>query len=210
MPYSWRQKFDLDGYIPTNGTKIQLIQSCEAIERNQEAEKVKKNGETESKKRVKFSKKATKHSKGEGIASSMKYYCSVHGKNKSHNTVNCFSLKNQTTSNVNKPKKTFTNKGLCQEINFLAKDSSKEQVLDLYLSVINTEKAKLKKKSKTKKAKKEIQVDSDSDSDTSMAMLEQDPISKKRKIMKSHEKTEEEVAFLKAINAQDDSEEISD
>ena len=36
LPYAWRQKFDLDGYIPTDGSRAQLIINCEAIERNEE------------------------------------------------------------------------------------------------------------------------------------------------------------------------------
>jgi hypothetical protein len=40
-------------------------------------------------------------------------------------------------------------------------------------------------------------------------MLEHVPIPKKRKIDKSLEKTEEEIAFLKTINAEEDSEEAS-
>jgi hypothetical protein len=35
LPPSWRSKFDLDGYIPTLDTKAKFIESCEAIERNQ-------------------------------------------------------------------------------------------------------------------------------------------------------------------------------
>jgi hypothetical protein len=35
LPPSWRSKFDLDRYIPTLDTKGKLIESCEAIERNQ-------------------------------------------------------------------------------------------------------------------------------------------------------------------------------
>ena len=50
---------------------------------------------------------------------------------------------------------------------------------------VNNSKAKLKQ-SKTKKAKKEIQVDSDFKNDNSIAMLQQVPISKKRKIVCSH------------------------
>jgi hypothetical protein len=34
LPAHWRKKFDLDGYIPTLGTKAKLISECEAIERN--------------------------------------------------------------------------------------------------------------------------------------------------------------------------------
>ena len=39
LPFAWRQKFDYDGYIPTDHNKAKLIASCEAIERNQENQK---------------------------------------------------------------------------------------------------------------------------------------------------------------------------
>src|SRR5687767_2760744 len=39
LPNSWRQKFDYDGYIPSEGTKAQLIMACEAIERSEELSK---------------------------------------------------------------------------------------------------------------------------------------------------------------------------
>lgn len=39
LPYSWRQKFDFDGYILTDGTRAQLITQFEAIERNEEPPK---------------------------------------------------------------------------------------------------------------------------------------------------------------------------
>ena len=32
LPLLWWQKFDLDGYIPTDGSQAELIQHCEAIE----------------------------------------------------------------------------------------------------------------------------------------------------------------------------------
>jgi hypothetical protein len=35
LPAHWRKKFDLDGYIPTLGTKAKLISECKAIERNE-------------------------------------------------------------------------------------------------------------------------------------------------------------------------------
>ena len=112
-------------------------------------------------------------------------------------------LKNKEKNGSKPIKKTFSNKGLCQEINFLAQSSSKEKVLDMYLTCLNGEKAKLKKGKKKPKKK----VDSDSDSDTSMAVIELVSI---LKINKDNEKTEEEEAFRKTINAQEDSEEISD
>ena len=42
LPYAWRQKFDYDGYISTDGTKVMLIMNCEAIERNEEPTKKEK------------------------------------------------------------------------------------------------------------------------------------------------------------------------
>jgi hypothetical protein len=36
---TWRKKFDLDGYVPTLGTKAKLILECEAIERNKSVDK---------------------------------------------------------------------------------------------------------------------------------------------------------------------------
>ena len=39
LPQPWRNKFDLDGYIPTQGSKAKLILECEAIERSEMATK---------------------------------------------------------------------------------------------------------------------------------------------------------------------------
>ena len=52
LPYSWRQKFDLDGYIPTDGTRAQLIAACEAIERSQESTMVEKNQKKQMKRKL--------------------------------------------------------------------------------------------------------------------------------------------------------------
>src|SRR5687768_4857344 len=55
LPLTWRQKFDLDGYIPTDGNRAQLILSCEAIERSTENEKPeKKEKQQPKKKRAEF------------------------------------------------------------------------------------------------------------------------------------------------------------
>jgi hypothetical protein len=42
LPPHLRKKFDLDGYIPTLGTKAKLILECEAIERNETSDKKRK------------------------------------------------------------------------------------------------------------------------------------------------------------------------
>jgi hypothetical protein len=35
IPESWRTKFDLDGYVPTDFTKERFMTECEAIEHNE-------------------------------------------------------------------------------------------------------------------------------------------------------------------------------
>jgi hypothetical protein len=35
IPKSWRTKFDLDGYVPTDFTKERFMTECEAIESNE-------------------------------------------------------------------------------------------------------------------------------------------------------------------------------
>ena len=62
LPYAWRQKFDYDGYVPTDHNKAKLISSCEAIERKEESQKGDKkqkkgkNPEKVAKKKVQFTK----------------------------------------------------------------------------------------------------------------------------------------------------------
>ena len=194
LPLTWRQKFDLDGYIPTDHSKAQLIIACEAIERSQGVEKEEKTGEATSKK-VKFAKKDGSNAKHEGKTKFMNFYCSFHKKNATHDSADCYTLKNKEKNGSKPIKKTFSNKGLCQEINFLAQSSSKEKVLDMYLTCLNGEKAKLKKGKKNLKKQ--------------LILILIEPVSI-LKINKDNEKTEEEEAFLKTINAQEDSEEISD
>src|SRR5687767_735568 len=89
--------------------------------------KRKKEEEQPKKKRVKFSK-----NKKEKKDSEKAYYCSEHGKNYTHNTDKCFVLNKKKDTNPSK-KKTFTNKGLKQEINMLARKSSKRARKDLSL-----------------------------------------------------------------------------
>ena len=143
MPFAWRQKFDYDGYIPTDHNKAKLIASCEAIERNQEnlkedkKQKMGKNPDKLVKKKTQFVK--DKSPKGT-------FYCTHHGQKHTHDTANCFTLKNKAKNGSKKPVgKTFSNKGLHKEIHMLAKSSSKAKVLDLYASVIAKEEVKLKR-----------------------------------------------------------------
>ena len=94
------------------------------------------------------------------------------------------------------------------------KDSSKMKVLDMYMSVIKKERNKITKKVKktkvTVESDSESASDSNSDNDMSIAVIEEAPISRKRKLqiykqkikdLKDLEKSEDELAFLKTFNA---------
>lgn len=203
LPHTWRQKFDLDGYVPTDGNRALLITHCEAIERNQPDPK-------EDKKEVIHSKgkKSAKHART-GSSSFQKreppFNCTQHGKNHTHNTSNCYVLNKAQKPTQSKTVR-FTNNGLRKEINLLARSQDKDKVLDMYMTVINNEKAKLNKK---KVAQADVPMDADTDSDNSIALIEQITKAKKRKlkknklkkIQKDNEKTPEEINFLQKTYA---------
>jgi len=92
LPPRWRTKFDLDRYVPTMHNKARLIEACEAIEGNKIL--VEKEGKTNNNnnKKLKIANMENKkkfggkkhHKQGKG-----NNYCSKHGKNATHNTVDC-------------------------------------------------------------------------------------------------------------------------
>ena len=216
LPLEWRQQFDYDGYIPTDGSKAQLIHNGEAIERNLDFKvpEHKKEKHVQGKKAVKFAKTDSKKE-----TSMVTYYCTTHGKNRTHNSENCFTLKNkqQNSTQPKTGKRTFTPKGLRQEINLLCKDMPKDKVLEQYLAVIQKEKAKYKKyKAKKSKAAGHPteEPDSDSSTDVEMNMIEINPTKgKKHKLddheegsLEDYEKSEEEMAYLASICAEEEPE----
>ena len=105
---------------------------------------------------------------------------------------------------------------LRQEINMLSHKRSKGKVLDHYLKVINSEKAKLNKQAKKAKKTPKESDSAESDSDISIAVIEQEPeMHKKRKlanyllkqqIIKDNEKTEEEIVYLKNLHIDNETE----
>ena len=108
LPLEWRQKFDFDGYIPTDGNLGLLIQHGEAIEKNLEHKPhEKKEKQSQGKKAVKFAKAESKKE-----LDAVPYTCIFHGKNKTHNTENCYTLNNKAkgSTQTKTAKKTFTKK----------------------------------------------------------------------------------------------------
>src|SRR6478672_5451591 len=55
LPFAWKQKFDYDGYVPTDHTKAELISSCDTIERKGKLRK-----ETRNRKRVRTQTRQSK------------------------------------------------------------------------------------------------------------------------------------------------------
>ena len=192
LPPAWRTKFDLDGYVPTLWPKARLIESCEAIERNEieaptttksheKQQQQQKNGKSRTSAR-KYDKKPT----GDG----KEYHCTEHGTNPTHSTDGCWTLKKRAKYSNDKksgPKRQFSNKSFRQEINVLAKKSSKKKVLDLYASAVKREQAKLVSKSKKRKAREAID-ESDSDSDSSVSVQVINPPKTKRHVKSTTQK----------------------
>jgi len=202
LPQAWRHKFDYDGYVPTDGDRATLITACEAIERSLESTTGdKKQKQQQGKKEEKTAKKKHNNAKHESKGSKGEFYCSEHGKNGTHNTASCYTLKNRAKAEGKQPaKKEFSNKGLCKEINMMAKDSSKEKVLDMYASVIAKEKAKLSRSKTGQTVKREPESDSESDSssDASMALIE--CTSEMDRDDADHKLSDEELEFLSMLH----------
>jgi hypothetical protein len=145
LPPSCRTKFDLDGYVPTLDSKAKLIKSCEVIERNQEDTS---NAKATHKDKESKTEKSSNSSKKRESGNNDKY-CSEQGKNKTHNTGNRFTLKNRKDNGQNGNEKngktvgrSFSNRNFREELNVMAKRSSKKEVLDLYASAIAHEQTK--------------------------------------------------------------------
>lgn len=214
LPQSWRAKFDLDGYVPTQESKAKLIEACEAIERNESIEK--QNASSQKKK----DKEKTPHKKNtSGSINKKKFYCSLHGKNSTHNTSDCFTMKKQKTTDSSdsngKTEKKFSNRAFRKELNLLSKKSSKKKVLEQYAMIIAKEKAKLQKQER--KNQKSTESGSDSD-DMSVNCMEKPIPKKKKKVLFEEEcpaelknrkkraaldQTDEERAFMKEVYASD-------
>jgi hypothetical protein len=143
LPPAWRTKFDLDGYIPTLHNRAKLIENCEVIERNASLEERTSSSSEKNEKKHKKKRKnengSTEHPKGDR-SNNKSFYCSEHGKNPTHATADCFTIKNRDKSGSQGANRSFSNKSFSKEVNFLAKKSSKKKVLDMYATAIKRKK----------------------------------------------------------------------
>jgi flagellar biosynthesis GTPase FlhF len=132
--------------------------------------------------------------KGDG--SNKSFYCSEHGKNPTHATSDCFTLKNREKSGLQGGNRTFSNKSFRKEVIFLAKKSSKKKVLDMSATAIKREKQKLQKQIAKRKPRKVASSDSDSDDEISLNNVE--PANARKSSTKANIRTMDERSSTKS------------
>jgi hypothetical protein len=218
LPAHWRKKFDLDGYIPTLGTKAKLISECKAIERNEIAKdkERKDDNDNNNNKKNKFGNFVAR-AKKDDRSRNVYFYCENCGRNHTHDTSKFFFLKNKTqqfenknlTSNNDASKKDqpFSRRTFCKEVNTLACKASKKNAFGLYASAL---KRQQDKESKAKQAKRRaIESEDSSASKDSMSVhnLEK-PIPRKKNIRAAVAKTNPKNKLVKKADGKKKNEEM--
>jgi hypothetical protein len=227
LPMHWRKKFDLDGYIPTLGTKSKLIAECEAIERNEivkERDRKDDNDNNNKYKNTKTGKFAARPGKDDRRGNGQ-FYCKNCGRNRTHDTSKCYFLKDKTqrfekknlTSNEEASKKDcpFSRRTFRKEVNTLARKAGKKNALGLYASALKRQQDKESKNKQAKRRAIESEDSSSSEDSISVNNLEK-PIPRKmnnklnmaravtktkstNKDKKKGKKEEEDIGFLSAV-----------
>jgi hypothetical protein len=154
LPDAWRAKLDLDGFVASQHSKERLIAECEAIERNaaKNLKQVPNGGATKEKGQPQKKSRGTKHkSATPKNGGATKYYCSEHGKNHTHSTVDCHTLKNRTSrgdrTTGSGNKKSFRN-----EINaILSRDKPRKKVLEMFATFVEQEQGLMAAQNKSAK-----------------------------------------------------------
>jgi hypothetical protein len=156
LPDTWRAKFDLAGYIPTNHDKTRLVMEGEQIERataltKTAANKPKQKGNA-SGKNSRFKKNNSHKGSSDGPASAS----SPAAKHK------------PPAKGVSTGGKNFSGNKFRKELFAISKNKDRVAVIDQYTAVLEAERKKAVRRAtalKTKKAKKEPDTSSSEDSD---------------------------------------------
>ena len=172
IPQAWRTKFDLAGYIPTSHNKNRFTTECEQIERNEammQKSLINNHPKGSTKNAVHKKGRKDKHKTGKPNSYSKgrkEFYCKEHGKNPTHDTEACFTLKNRANKEKN-PSPHLTKKSFRREINTLARHRPKKKVIEMFATVLHAEHMKLnhQKKSKIGSTKKMVESGSDESED---------------------------------------------
>ena len=204
LPAAWRAKFDLDGYIPSLDTKKKLIEACEAIERNQKEEtKANKGNNNNSKKSSNRNKRAAANSsERQNADASGDFYCKIHGKNPTHTTKECRTLKWKERNGKNSDAAGNSKKGSNNKTTFQLSKEQKKDLFEQFSAEIAKNKSSVKKTSKSKKRKPEGDTESDSDLSVNMLTRVSKPV-KRAKIPRKN------VKFVKKGDTSDSSDEAT-
>ena len=172
LPASWRAKFDLDGYIPSLESKKKLIESCEAIERNQKEETKSNKGNNSNSKKGgnRNNRSAANSSERQNTNSNGEFYCKIHGKNNTHGTKDCRTLKWKERNGKNSDAHGNSKKGSDNKSTFQLTKEQKKDLFEQFSAEIAKSMSGSKKPSKSKKRKQSN--DTDSDTDLSVNMME--------------------------------------
>jgi hypothetical protein len=173
VPQTWRNKFDLDGYVPSMDSKAKFITECEAMERHQATKKGTDDDDNNNKKqKAKNSKSGnsgpTKNKSEPGKVAVNSFYCRECGRNPSHNTDKCFKIKNReqkaspsTSSATLRP--TFSKRTFRKEVNSIMRKAGKKNVLGIMAASLKRAQAKDAKRVKKDSAKTDVSSDDESD-----------------------------------------------
>eukprot|EP00957_Ditylum_brightwellii_P168940 12858476-Ditylum_brightwellii.AAC.1 len=91
VPASWCREFTVQGFDPVDEGLQKIVEFCTHLESCQPSEG-KANGETPSKLKTAGKYKAEVSTTPTPSAGKDKFYCKMHGQNKTHDTDNCFEL----------------------------------------------------------------------------------------------------------------------
>lgn len=162
LPQTWRAKFDLNGYVPTNHDRKRLLQEVEALERNQPEEPSQKSKRKDKKgKETKNKSEQTKDSTKEG-----KKYCSEHGWG-NHSSKECWKVHPELLPDKFKSANKEKPKG--KESLAMSK-ATRANLLELLLTAEKPEGKKRKGGKTLKKSSKKVKIAAppDSESDESI------------------------------------------
>lgn len=175
LPDSWRAKFDLAGYVPTNFDKYRLIAEGEQIERAAALAKTPK-------------PKKDKSAKNTGKTGSTKNNFAGKGKGNGPHSANAgkVTTKHKGPSKAPEAGKNFSGNKFRKELYALSKGKDRVQVIDQFAAVLKKERAKaVKAKSKSKNSKKTAtstatSSEDSSDSDASVHVMDAEETKKAR------------------------------
>lgn len=174
LPDSWRAKFDLAGYVPTNFDKYRLIAEGEQIERAAAL--------------AKTPKPKDKSSKNTGKTGSTKNNFARKGKGNGHHSADAGKVTTKHKGPAKAPEtgKNFSGNKFRKELYALSKGKDRVQVIDQFAAVLKKERAKaVKAKSKSKNSKKTpastaTSSDDSSGSDESVHVMDAEEAKKSR------------------------------